>query len=526
LLRRVVESVSDYAIFSLDTRGRIASWNAGAARLFGIEQRDALGRDCSLLFPVEGRNSEPHWKLARDAGRAEVDTWFLGRDGLPFFGRGTVTAMRGKNGEIVGYSKVVQDVTARRLAEDSLRQKADQLAEANRLKDEFLAVLSHELRTPLNAIIGWTQLLMRPDIEPAVARQALETIARNGQVQLSLINDILDVSRTITGKMRLVLAPVDLETVVRAAVETVTVAADAKGITLTTVFDHQEPLMVNGDASRLQQVIWNLVSNAVKFTGEGGHVRVTVRRVGRSVEVEVADDGAGIATAFLPFVFDRFRQADSSTVRAHGGLGLGLAIVKHLTEAHGGSVAAHSEGEGRGATFRLRLPVLADTLQRPADRAAALAASEPLSVPDTAPAPVAQSTPVRLAGLRCLVVDDDQDARQLMRTVLEQAGARVTDAASVREALGMIGKAELVVADIGMPGQDGYAFIREVRALPPERGGRVPSIALTAYASEKDRQAALDAGFDEHLAKPLQAAGFFRTVVALLRGEAASGAGL
>ena len=361
-LRLTVESISDYAIFSLDTHGRIATWNAGAARLFGLEEREALGSECRVLFPPEARDIEPHWRIARKQGRTEVEAWFQRKAGRRFFGRGVVTAMRDGEGTIIGYSKVVQDVTTRKETEEALRRQAEQLREANRLKDEFLAVLSHELRTPLNAIIGWTHLLRRADLAPDLAQQALDTIARNGQMQLRLINDILDVSRFITGKVRLSLKPVDINPIVRAAVDTVAVAAQAKGIELAVIVDDEEPLIVNGDAERLQQVVWNLVANAVKFTPTGGHIQVQAERSDRSMRLEVRDDGMGIDSEFLPFVFDRFRQADSSTVRTHGGLGLGLAIVKHLAEAHGGTIEARSAGEGQGATFELRLPVLASAM--------------------------------------------------------------------------------------------------------------------------------------------------------------------
>jgi PAS domain S-box-containing protein len=511
-LRLVVESVSDYAIFSLDARGRIATWNAGAERLFGVTRTEAVGSDCAILFPEEVRGEPRHWLRARAEGRTEVDAWFERKGGARFFGRGVVTAMRGPDDEIQGYSKVVHDATERKQAEEALARQAEQLQEANRLKDEFLAVLSHELRTPLNAIIGWTQMLRRERLDAATSRQALDAIARNGEAQLGLINDILDVSRFVAGKTRLNLAAVDVREAVRAAADTGAVAAAAKGVALRVEVG-DEPLLVHGDADRLQQVVWNLVSNAVKFTPAGGHVSAAARRAGSLVSVVVTDDGAGIPASFVPHVFERFRQADSSSVRAHGGLGLGLAIVRHLVELHGGVVRAGSEGEGKGACFEVQLPALAGRpAARPSPRRLA-----PAARPAAAARAADYARPVALPGISCLVVDDDRDAREMLKATLERHGLAVTLAGSAEMALESVASVHVLLADIGMPGEDGYSLIRRVRALPAERGGRVPAIAITAYAGDGDRARALAAGFDRHLTKPIQHEPLLQAIAALVR---------
>jgi PAS domain S-box-containing protein len=520
-LRLIVDSLDDYAIFSLDLQGRIATWNAGAERLFGHPDSRAVGAPAGKLLladdepgadAAEAGFSEP----GVSGGRRDLNAWFERADGQRFFGEAVVTAMHGSGDRLVGLSCVVHDITDRKRAEQALRRKADELTEANRLKDEFLAVLSHELRTPLNAILGWTQVLQRDGLDPALARQALDAIGRNGQMQLALINDILDVSRFVTGKIRLTASRVDLRAVARAAAETVAHAAAAKRIRFEFALG-EAPLDVMGDPERLQQAMWNLVSNAVKFTPEGGRVTLEGRQDTQAVSVSVRDNGIGIRADFLPYVFDRFRQADSSTVRAHGGLGLGLAIVRHLVELHGGVAVAESAGEGQGAALTLRfprcdastVPLAETTLDGPATPAV-VAADDP-------PSP----TRYHLPRLRCLVVDDDLDARMTLKAVLEYAGVMVTVAESAAAAIELVADCDLLVADLGMPGEDGYSLIRRIRHLPQEQGGRVPAIAVTAYASEKDRDRALSEGFDRHLAKPVDQLRLVETIDGLLRESTA-----
>ena len=375
---------------------------------------------------------------------------------------------------------------------------------ANRAKDEFLATLSHELRTPLTAILGWARLLRGGNLPEGTAGGALETIERNAKAQAQLIDELLDVSRIVTGKLRLDTRPVEFGRVIEAAVESVRPAARAKKIRLEVELEPLGGLFL-GDAGRLQQVAWNLLSNAVKFTPEGGRVGVLLRRAGPDAEVRVEDTGQGIGADFLPHVFDRFRQADGSTTRSHGGLGLGLAIARHLVELHGGRISADSEGEGRGSSFTIRLPLAA------ADSAGA--GPEP-------PPGGGVSRPSRTAalkGIRVLVVEDEADTRELVAYALTAAGAEVKTTAQAREALDTMEgwTPDVLVSDIGMPGVDGYAFIAEVRRREADSGGRLPAVALTAYAGVEDRRRAISAGFQTHLAKPLDPAEMVAVVAGL-----------
>jgi signal transduction histidine kinase/ActR/RegA family two-component response regulator len=374
-------------------------------------------------------------------------------------------------------------------------QQARAAAEAaNRAKDEFLAVVSHELRTPLNAVYGWARLLQAGQIRDEQAERALDAIVRNANAQVQLIDDLLDVSRVVSGKMRLDVRPVDLRTVIEGALDAVRPAAEAKAIRLQSVLDPRAA-PITGDPGRLQQVIWNLLMNAVKFTPKDGRVQVHLQRVNSHVEIIVSDTGPGIAPDVLPFIFDRFRQADSSSTRAHSGLGLGLALVKHLVELHGGSVDAQSPGEGKGATFVVRLP---------------LAIAEIPAGPRPRLHPTAQTIEVlppgpRLDGLRVLVVDDDPDALNLASAILTDAGATVRTCLSAPEALAVLQpwRPHVLVSDIEMPGEDGYSLIRKVRALDSENGGNTPAVALTAYGRIQDRMLSLTAGYSMHVPKPV-----------------------
>jgi signal transduction histidine kinase/ActR/RegA family two-component response regulator len=383
--------------------------------------------------------------------------------------------------------------------------------EANRIKDEFLATLSHELRTPMNAIVGWTSLMASGDLDPETTRRAVASIDRNAKAQVRLIEDILDVSRIVSGKLRLKIQPVELRSVVEAAVDSVRHAAEAKGVALHVAID-PDAGSIHGDGDRLQQVVWNLVSNAIKFTPRAGRVDVQLSRANAHVELQVRDSGQGIRPEFLPHVFERFRQADSSSTRAHGGLGLGLAIVRHLVEMHGGTVEARSDGEGRGAAFVVHLPI------RPVRAAEPPAAGVP-------PPPLAGAArPEDLTGVRVLVVEDDAESRSLLESMLARLGAEVEVAASAGEALAAVQRhtPDVLLSDIEMPGEDGYSLIRRIRALPSQEGSRLPAAALTAYARTEDRIAALSAGFQFHLSKPV-AAGELAAVVASLARRGASG---
>src|ERR1700752_3018564 len=374
---------------------------------------------------------------------------------------------------------------------------------ANRIKDEFLATLSHELRTPLTSLLGWSSVLREAKRDEKVLNQGLEAIDRNARVQAQLIDDLLDVSRIVSGKLNLDVRPLDLASIARAAINVVRPAADAKGISL----DYSaEPGLgaISADSARLHQIIWNLLSNAVKFTPHGGKIIVRVERDGTDACVVVRDTGQGIEAEFLPRVFDRFRQADSSTTRSFGGLGLGLAIVRHLVELHGGTVSAHSDGVTRGATFTATFPLLADR-------------TEPIAIAHNEPAFAEFHS---LDGLRVLLVDDEPEARQIISTVITRTGAEVEACESAHEALAKLAewKPDVILSDIAMPDEDGYSFIGKVRALPRDKGGDTPAAALTAYARDIDRRQALAAGYQMHIAKPI-GAGQLVTMIARLAGR-------
>lgn len=379
-------------------------------------------------------------------------------------------------------------------AEQAARAEAER---ANRVKDEFLAVLSHELRSPLNPILGWAKLLQNGKLDEAKTTYALATIERNARLQAELIEDLLDVSRILQGKLNLNLCPIALAAMIQAAIETVQMAAEAKSIAIETNLAAERGQIL-GDATRLQQVIWNLLSNAVKFTPQGGQVTVQLKPVGDQAQITVVDTGKGIAAAFLPSVFDSFRQADASTTRQFGGLGLGLAIVRHLVELHGGTVQAESRGEGLGATFTVSLPLI------PMPPAVKLEAH-------LAP----RSTHLR--GVRVLVVDDEADSQAFIAFALEQAGASVTTAITASEALAAFAQApmDILLSDIRMPEIDGYMLMRQIRSLRPEQGGTIPAIALTAYAGEVDQQQILTSGFQQHLSKPIDPEQIIEAISAL-----------
>ncbi|WP_017654076.1 response regulator [Fortiea contorta] len=383
----------------------------------------------------------------------------------------------------------------------SLQQQADQLRQANRIKDEFLAVLSHELRSPLNPILGWAKILQTGQQDAAKTQYALETIERNAKLQAQLIEDLLDVSRILQGKLCLNTVPISLAFTIKAALETVRLAAEAKSIEIQTIFaPHLGHVL--GDSGRLQQIVWNLLTNAIKFTPQGGRVEVRLSRILEEettqvpsqspipayAQITVSDTGRGISSDFLPYVFDYFRQADGTTTRKFGGLGLGLAIVRHLVELHGGTVQAASPGEGQGATFTVKLPLIPTTKLHHNDTVSH------------------NRSDLNLNGLQTLLVEDDTDSRELMAFLLEQYGARVTQVNSASEALSSFRqtKFDLLISDIGMPGMDGYTLIRQIRKHSPDQGGEIPAIALTAYAGEIDQKQALAAGFQRHISKPIE----------------------
>lgn len=380
---------------------------------------------------------------------------------------------------------------------------------ANRIKDQFLATVSHELRTPLNAILGWATLMRRDKGNEATMTRAVEVIERNAKAQAQLIEDLLDVSRMISGKLRLNTKPIELVSVIRAAVDSIELAAEAKGVHLEMVLDVKADRSV-GDADRLQQVVWNLLSNAVKFTPKGGRVQIKLRRVGANAQIMVSDTGVGISSEFLPHVFEMFRQADGSITKTQAGLGLGLAIARQLVEMHGGTLSAASEGEGQGASFTMSIPVVAvQTALATIGDSTAGATQHSNSLGTQLPS---------LSGLRILAVDDEVDTRDMIRAVLEEVGANVLTAGSAKEALEAFPgwKPDVLICDIGMPGEDGYTLIRKVREAETEAVKNIPAIALTGYARVEDRMRALAAGFQMFIPKPVEANELTTTVANLI----------
>ena len=416
---------------------------------------------------------------------------------------------------------LVSEKAARIEAEEAQRLSAQLLVReeharaeaeaANRLKDEFLATVSHELRTPLNSILGWAQLLRSGSLDESTSSRAFMTIERNTKALAQIIEDLLDVSRIITGKLGLDVRPVELDSVVEAALEAVRPATDAKNINLEVRLDTGVGA-VSGDPSRLQQIVWNLLSNAIKFTPNGGNVTVKLERVGNRACIAVSDTGEGINPSFLPYVFDRFTQADSTFTRTHGGLGLGLAIVRHLVELHGGSVSAHSLGKGSGATFTVSFAVLAPEKNN--------------LVSDKSPDAWRRvEEPKDLAGLSVMIVDDELDAREVLAAMLVLRGASVVAASSAKEAMEILSsvsngsRPDVLISDLGMPGTDGIALIGMVRAMGPERGGDIPAIALTAYARSEDGERVLAAGYQRHVAKPVEPSSLAQAVRSLANGD-------
>ena len=511
-LAAIVES-SDDAIMSKDLNGTIQTWNAGAEKLYGYTAQEAIGKSVTMLFPPDRLDEEAYIldRIRRGERIDHYETLRRCKDGTLRNISLTVSPIVGAHDEIVGASKIVRDITERKRAEEEREQllarehEARQQAEtANRVKDEFLATISHELRTPLNAIVGWTEILVRGKLDEQTAARALATIARNAKCQNQLISDLLDVSRIISGQLRFETGLVDLMSVINTAADSVRPAAEEKDIELRLVLDPRAG-MVSGDVARLQQVFSNLLTNAVKYTSKNGRVDVLLKREGTSVVILVSDTGEGISPEFLPHIFDRFRQAEGSSTRQHGGLGLGLAIVRHLVEAHGGTVCAASQGVGQGATFTVTFPLIAVSR---VDSNTANADKGTLDL---------LSSSALLEGLRVLVVDDQPDARELLTIALKQSGSEVRTSATAREALDIMDqwKPDVLVSDIGLPGEDGYELMRRVRARDPERGGHVLALAVTGYASPEDAARARAVGYHMHMPKPVAPGEFVATVASL-----------
>jgi PAS domain S-box-containing protein len=502
--QKTFDAISD-GVCLLDRSGYVQRCNKAFCELLQRPFAEVIGAAyVGLIGPALGAEALPMRTLAELTQSTAVQTQRAGQ-----WFRVAADPVFDDQSVLTGAVVIISDITQQKRVEEAMRRSNEELLHANRIKDEFLATLSHELRTPLNAIVGWTRLLRTGRLDERTGARALETIDRNATLQAKLVEDLLDVSRIITGKLRLRIANVDPISVMEAAINSVRPAAEAKSIRIEAHLDSSAGLIA-ADGDRLQQVMWNLLSNAIKFTPAGGHVRVSMRRGPSGLALVVEDNGAGIDPAFLPYVFDRFRQADSSTTRNHGGLGLGLAIVRHLVELHGGTVHAESNGEGMGASFAITLPWSAR-----GERVRTTLPTMPATTARAEPA----AAPTLLGGVRLLIVDDEPDARELLAAAFTQMGARVQAVASAEEALASIAhdRPHVLISDIGMPVHDGYELLQRVRASERD-GRRLPAIALTAYATAEDVRRATQAGYDLHVAKPVEASTLARSLVELVGG--------
>jgi PAS domain S-box-containing protein len=510
--------MSEYAAQGLlvtDAELNIISCNKWFEKQSGKSEKDLIDRNLLDVFPeLKARGFHRYYRDALN-GESRVLSHRLHKYLLPMSPSAGVTAFAQMQqsarisplfdaDKVVGTLTVIEDVTERVVREMELNVQieererllaselaARQLAEENsRLKDQFLATVSHEIRTPLNAINGWTQILLTGNLDEPKTRHALDTIQRNVGSQTQIIEDLLDISRIVTGQMRLELQPVNLNESIEAALDNVRPTADAKKIKLVKTIE-SEATFVMGDASRLQQIFWNLLSNALKFTPPSGRIEVILREIDAFAELIVRDNGYGISADFLPFIFERFRQADGSSKRRHGGLGLGLSIVKNLVEMHGGTITAQSDGENAGTSFAMMMPLLL------AAKTGAAAGS--------ATGASGQTDAEDMTGIRILIVDDDRDSREMLKFLLEISRAQIMTAANAHEALAKFSTFEpdILISDLGMPEVDGYDLIKQIRALPAENGGRTPAVALTGYAGVEEQRRVLAAGFDVHIAKPV-----------------------
>jgi PAS domain S-box-containing protein len=558
--RLLIEGVTNYAIFMLDPNGKFTSWNIGAERILGYQEAEIIGQPFELIFSPEAiERKQPQQALSKAVteGFSRENRWHIRKDGTFFWAHCVITPLRDENGNLRGFSKIMQDITERKQAEEEKEQlllreqaaravseAAQSAAEAaNRSKDDFLAIVSHELRTPMTAIIGWAGMLQTGALDDARATLALEIIERNANLQMQLIEDLLDISRIVRGELSLSIDLVDLVEVITVAIEVVQSLADTKDIQIESILDTSIK-KIWGDSDRLQQVVLNLLTNAIKFTPNGGRVEVRLSKglgtrnwgageqesmeektnsscsiantqspilncqppISNYLQIEVSDTGQGISADFLPHVFERFCQADSTHTRSNKGLGLGLAIAHHVVELHGGTIQAQSQGIGQGATFTVNLPILEESKgAEEQERITYTSLSSQFPVPSP------------LTGLRVLVVDDEADVRQWITAVLEECGAEVTAFSSTRQALEAIEQLhpDVLISDIGMPDEDGYALIRKIRELEPELGGGIPAVALTGYARVEDYKQALAAGFQLHVAKPVRAAELIAVVASL-----------
>ena len=514
--RHWFDDLADRGIIVTDTALIVRAWNSWLVQQTGIAAEEAIGRPLVVLVPtIAARRLDEFYRRALE-GEVRVLAHRFHKFLIPVaktvHGGGGEAAQTVRiapltlSGQIVGTITIVEDVSERVMSERELRnqilvsERARTVAEdASKLKDEFLATMSHEIRTPLNAVLGWTQIL-RTQSNVKSRERALEVIERNAASQLRLVEDLLDMARIISGKLRLDIRSMDLRAIVQAALDVIEPGAAAKQVSVQVRFE-ERPIPVNADADRLQQAIWNVLSNALKFTDAGGTIKVALTSDVSTATVAVSDTGQGIAPDFLPYVFDRFRQADGSTSRRHGGLGLGLALTRQIVELHGGSISADSNGTGKGAEFSIRLPV--------ADALAQVAATVKTKLNESA-----------LGGITVLIVDDSADSREMFEVALRAYGATVVSLDSADTALAALlsgeVRADILLSDIGLPGSDGYDLIRSIRSLPPPLAS-LPAIAITAYADPEDRIQALSAGYQLHLAKPTDPSIVADSILGLIR---------
>ena len=487
MLTLLVDSVQDYAIFMLDPDGRVATWNEGARRIKGYERQEIIGQHFSVFYPeedVQDRKPQYLLSLARERGRIEDEGWRVRKDGTRFWADAVLTAVHDADGKLRGFAKITRDVTERKNQEETQRQLAVS-QEVNRAKDEFLAVISHELRTPLTSILGWTRMLRIGDLDEKTTNEALEALERSAEAQVHLIEDLLDDTRITSGKLRLNKRPLQMSSVVESALADLQPAAEAKHVRLL-VNIHCDRCPVFGDPIRLQQVVWNIASNAIKFTPEGGTVTVSVSRKDENAEIEVRDNGRGIQRDLLPQLFQRYRQGEGSSSRK-GGVGLGLAISKYLVEQHQGSITAESAGPDQGATFTIRLPLSPEHSEEFKTR-------EPNRAEDLAD----------LSGIRVLIVEDQADNRDVLAAVIERCGGDVRCTATAKEGMDAVRAwdPDVLVCDIALPDMDGCEFLAKVRE---ERFDK-PALALTVFGSAEEETRVRSCGFNVFRQKPIEPA--------------------
>ncbi|MFY7804578.1 MAG: response regulator, partial [Limnoraphis robusta] len=493
LLRAIVDA-SPVGIITLNPQKKVIAWNIASERIYGWQSQEVINQALPVIPPEEQKQFERLFQQAlQNHTLTNYEFQHLGKNKDLIEISVSLAPLHNAQGNVCGVVMTAIDITTRKRIEaerfNLLKREQTARAEAeaaNRVKDEFLAVLSHELRTPLNSILGWITLIQRGKLNKVTFDQALEVIERNASLQTQLIEDLLDISRISRGKLSLSIDSVNLIELMQTTAETLRPASDAKSITMELFLDSSIGIIM-GDANRLQQIFWNLFSNAIKFTPPNGSVTVRLKKTEDSyAQIQVIDSGIGIEPNFLPYVFEYFRQADASTTRSQGGLGLGLAISRHLVELHGGTIDVKSQGKGKGTTFTVMLPI--QVMKCDVD--------QPDKLIDNG---------LSLQDVKIMVVEDQADARELIRLILEQQGAQVIEASSSKQALEIIKESipDVLISDIGMPDEDGYSFLKKVRSLPQDKGGNVPALALTAYTKEEDRELAIAAGFQMHLGKPL-----------------------